>query len=98
MPSRRKSIQLSTQELIDVYQWVKQFNLSKDIKNINRDLTDGGIGVVLLGLFGDFTLISHCLCSPGSGNPEASLPEAGRSAQLYEMLRHPQQARQLADA
>ncbi|XP_041776672.1 sperm flagellar protein 1-like [Anopheles merus] len=41
MPSRRKSIQLSTQELIDVYQWVKQFNLSKDIKNINRDLTDG---------------------------------------------------------
>uniref|UniRef100_A0A182KAS8 Calponin-homology (CH) domain-containing protein n=1 Tax=Anopheles christyi TaxID=43041 RepID=A0A182KAS8_9DIPT len=41
MPSRKKSIQLSTQELIDVYHWVKKFILSKDIKNINRDLADG---------------------------------------------------------
>uniref|UniRef100_A0A182W6E2 Calponin-homology (CH) domain-containing protein n=1 Tax=Anopheles minimus TaxID=112268 RepID=A0A182W6E2_9DIPT len=41
MPPRKKSIQLSTQELIEVYQWVKKFNLSKEIKNINRDLADG---------------------------------------------------------
>uniref|UniRef100_A0A182M3B1 CH-like domain-containing protein n=1 Tax=Anopheles culicifacies TaxID=139723 RepID=A0A182M3B1_9DIPT len=41
MPPRKKSIQLSTQELIEVYQWVKKFNLSREIKSINRDLADG---------------------------------------------------------
>ncbi|XP_049284890.1 sperm flagellar protein 1-like [Anopheles funestus] len=41
MAPRKKSIQLSTQELIDVYQWIKKFKLSKEIKNINRDLSDG---------------------------------------------------------
>ncbi|XP_050078742.1 sperm flagellar protein 1-like [Anopheles maculipalpis] len=41
MPPRKKSIELSTQELIEVYKWVKKFNLSKEIKNINRDLSDG---------------------------------------------------------
>ncbi|XP_035917584.1 sperm flagellar protein 1-like [Anopheles stephensi] len=41
MPPRKKSIELSTQELIEVYGWVKKFNLSKEIKNINRDLSDG---------------------------------------------------------
>ncbi|XP_053677611.1 sperm flagellar protein 1-like [Anopheles nili] len=37
----RKSIELSTHELVDVYHWVKKFNLSKEVKNINRDMTDG---------------------------------------------------------
>ncbi|XP_053663359.1 sperm flagellar protein 1-like [Anopheles marshallii] len=41
MATKKKPIQLSVQEITEVYRWVKQFNLSKEIKNINRDFTDG---------------------------------------------------------
>ncbi|XP_052892789.1 sperm flagellar protein 1-like [Anopheles moucheti] len=41
MPYKKKPIRLSLQELLEVYRWVKNFNLSKEIKNINRDLSDG---------------------------------------------------------
>uniref|UniRef100_A0A182NU13 Calponin-homology (CH) domain-containing protein n=1 Tax=Anopheles dirus TaxID=7168 RepID=A0A182NU13_9DIPT len=41
MPPRKKSIELSSEEIIDVYQWVKTFKLSKEIKNMSRDMTDG---------------------------------------------------------
>uniref|UniRef100_A0A182QX71 Calponin-homology (CH) domain-containing protein n=1 Tax=Anopheles farauti TaxID=69004 RepID=A0A182QX71_9DIPT len=41
MAPRKKSIELTSEEVIEVYQWVKSFKLSREIRNISRDMTDG---------------------------------------------------------